>query len=73
MVLELIKGAGEWSIELVHLYLQWMLGGNIVITLLFIMNAIFSGAGDAAITIKVLMVSNAINIVLDPLRKVEVI
>lgn len=47
-------------------YTKLMLGGNVLIMLLFINNAIFRSAGNPAISMWVLIFANIVNIVLDP-------
>lgn len=65
-----ILGLMGGSIELIqegHGYTRLMIGGNITILLLFLINAIFRGAGDASVAMWILVLSNGLNIILDPI------
>lgn len=59
-------GASPQIIAVGGNYARLMLGTSGVILLLFLNNAIFRGAGDAAIAMRLLWVSNIINLILDP-------
>lgn len=65
-ILRLMGGSEELIEEGVG-YTQIIFATNVVIMLLFLLNAIFRGAGDAWLAMASLMIANILNIILDPL------
>lgn len=61
-----MMNAEESVVQIGSTFTRIMLGGNVIIMLLFINNAIFRSAGSPALAMRVLLIANAINIVLDP-------
>ena len=62
-----LMGAEEVAIKAGTNYTRIMMGGSLVIMLLFLINGIFRGAGDAMMAMKSLWLANICNIILCPL------
>jgi len=61
-----MMGADEGVVSTGTRFARVMIGASGGVTLLFIVNAVFRGAGDATIAMRVLWIANAINITLGP-------
>ena len=61
-----IMGATDQMANDGYMFPTIMFGGNAIIMLLFINNAVFRSSGDAAISMRIMWFANIINIILDP-------
>ncbi|MBE5319275.1 MATE family efflux transporter [Pedobacter sp. MR2016-19] len=63
----LLMGASAETAEQGVAFVRIMMGGSIIIVLLFLINGIFRGAGNAAIAMRSLWIANIANIILCPI------
>jgi putative MATE family efflux protein len=62
-----IMGAAPEVVKEGAIFTRIMLGGSVVIILLFLINGIFRGAGDAAMAMRSLWIASIVNIILCPI------
>ena len=62
-----LMGGEQSLIDEGYRYTQILIGGNFTIVLLFLINAVYRGAGNASMAMWTLILSNGINIILDPI------
>ena len=63
----LLMGATQEMADQNHTFPAIIFGANSIVMLLFIINAVFRSSGDAAVSLRVIIVANIINMVLDPI------
>ncbi len=65
-LLDWMAGEESQAVAIGSGYARWTFASTPIITLLFLQNAIFRGAGDPMLALKVLLLSNGLNLLLDP-------
>jgi putative MATE family efflux protein len=63
----ILMGASDHVVAIGSGFTKLMFGGNFTIMMLYLINGIFRGAGNAAIAMRSLWIANIINMLLDPL------
>lgn len=65
-LLQMMGGSAELIAEGAG-YTRWIFAGNVSVMLIFLINGVFRGAGDASLAMRTLWIANGLNMVLDPI------